>query len=346
MAASDPFSDFDRDCMREALAEGAKGVGSTSPNPPVGAVLASVGRILGRGWHRRAGEPHAEVHALADAEAQGHDPRGATLYVTLEPCSSHGRTPPCVDAILRAGIGRVVVAANDPDPRHRGRGFEILRGAGVVAEAGLLAAEAEEQLRFFTSRVTRGRPWLIAKTAATLDGRTALGSGEGQWISSEASREDVQSWRRLCDAILIGGATLRADDPALTLRGPHAEGREQPLRVVLSAGGATLPDGARLFRDEHAERTRVYRGIPLRAALKRLSAEEGVNAVLLESGGRLLGEAFREGLVDELVLYLAPRLGGGERRLFPAEDFSTALGRIEVTRIGPDIRIVGRPTRL
>lgn len=345
MPAPGLFSEFDRRCLRLALDEAARGIGLTSPNPPVGAVLARDGEILASGWHRRAGGPHAEVEALAAAAGKGVDPRGGDLYVTLEPCSSHGRTPPCVDAILAAGIARVVVAATDPDPRHRGRGFERLRAAGVRVETGLLEDEALEQLRFFVCRVSRGRPWVIAKTAATLDGRTALGEGEGPWISSEASREDVQTWRRQCDAILVGGATLRADDPALTLRGLWAEGREQPLRAVLCGEHSELPQEARLFNDEYADRTRVYRGVPFAEALRRLSVEEGANAVLLESGGRLLAQALREGLVDELVLYFAPRLGGGAPRLFPADDFSVTLERAEVSAIGPDFRLVGRPAK-
>jgi len=335
----------DETFMREALAEGATGVGLTSPNPPVGAVVVRDGAIIGRGWHHRAGEPHAEVEAIADArEHQGSDATtGATLYVTLEPCSTRGRTPPCVEAILEAGFSRVVIGTADPNPDHAGAAFDRLRQAGVEVAVPVLEAEAGELIRFFARRVTTGRPWVIAKSAATLDGRTTLTPGEGPWVSSEASREDVQRWRRQCDAILVGGETFRVDDPSLTLRGDSAEGRPQPLRVVLTSQDE-LPAGHRLFTDDHADRTRIHRHLSLRESLESL-AEEGVNAVLLESGGRLLGHALAEGLVDEVVLYFAPRLGGGAARLLPEDGLVACLDDLRIDRIGPDVRIAGRVKR-
>ncbi|MEM6279847.1 MAG: bifunctional diaminohydroxyphosphoribosylaminopyrimidine deaminase/5-amino-6-(5-phosphoribosylamino)uracil reductase RibD [Verrucomicrobiota bacterium] len=329
----------DETWMREALAEAARGVGLTSPNPPVGALIVKSGFELGRGWHKKAGEGHAEVNAIADArQRHGIDScEGATIYITLEPCSTHGRTPPCVEAIQKAGFSRVVVSSTDPNPDHAGTGFDILQEAGLDLTTGVLEKEGNDLIRFFTKRITTGLPWVIAKTAATLDGRTTLGPGEGQWISSEASREDVQKWRRQCDAILIGGETFRVDNPSLTLRGPFAEGRPQPLRVIFTSD-ELLPQTHHLFTDEHKDRTRVHWAQSLDESLRSL-AEEGANAVLLESGGRLLAHALGEGLVDEIILYMAPRLGGGSTRLLPIDGLSTELADLEVTKIGPDLRI-------
>lgn len=328
--------------MREALAEGAKGLGMTSPNPPVGAILVRDGEAIGRGWHERAGEAHAEPRALADA-VRHHGPdaaRGATLYVTLEPCSTHGRTPPCTGAILEAGISRVVVSATDPNPAHAGAGLELLRAAGVEIAHGILEREGRELIRFFSRHVTSGMPWVIAKSAATLDGRTSLPEGRGPWISNEAAREDVQFWRRQCDAILVGGETFRRDNPSLTLRGKWAEGREQPWRVVLTTDPA-LPRGHRLFTDEHRARTLVHEGISLRESLARLGSL-GVAAVMLESGGRLLAQAIAESLVDELILYLAPFLGGGETRLLPVSGLLARLEDPEYLPFGDNLRVRGR----
>lgn len=328
--------------MREALREGARGLGLTSPNPAVGAVITREGRELGRGRHERAGEGHAEVRAIADACARHGEGAcaGATLYVTLEPCSTQGRTPPCVEAILAAGFARVVVASTDPNPAHAGAGFEILRAAGIETTAGILESEGDELIRFFAKRITTGLPWVIAKSAATLDGRTTPAPGEDRWISSEASREDVQKWRRQCDAIMIGGETFRMDNPFLTLRGAHAEGRPQPLRIIFTSD-ELLPQTHHLFTDEHRDRTRVLWGQSLDESLRGLAADDGVNAVLLESGGRLLGHALQLGLVDELILYLAPRLGGGRTRLLPLDGITAELDGLEITRIGPDLRIRG-----
>lgn len=327
--------------MQEALLEGAKGLGFTSPNPPVGAVIVKDGKQLGSGWHQKAGEAHAEVNAIADAVAShGEDAcLGATIYVTLEPCSTQGRTPPCVEAILKGGFSRVVISSTDPNPDHVGAGFEMLRAKGIDVTTGVLENDGDELIRFFAKRTTSGLPWVIAKTAATLDGRTTLRPGEGQWISSEASREDVQKWRSQCDAIMIGGETFRIDNPSLTLRGPHSEGREQPLRVIFTSDDL-LPQTHHLFSDEFKERTRVHWSQPLEESLRSLAAE-GVNAVMLESGGRLLAHAMKLGLVDELILYLAPRLGGGSTRLLPVDGITANLGEVEVTQIGPDTRIRG-----
>lgn len=328
--------------MREALALGARGLGTTSPNPPVGAVVVRDGRILGRGWHERAGEAHAERRALAEAERDHGGPalRGATLYVTLEPCSTQGRTPPCTEAILAAGLRRVVVSAVDPNPVHAGAGLGLLRRAGLEVTDGVLEREGNELIRFFAKLITTGRPWVLAKTAATLDGRTSLPEAEGRWISNGAAREDVQFWRRQIDAILVGGETFRRDDPSLTLRGRWAEGRAQPWRVVLSADAA-LPATHQMFRDAHRDRTLVHAGISLRESLGRLGAL-GVASVMLESGGRLFSHALQEGLVDELILYLAPCLGGGGTRLLTDDGLVARLDGVEFTPFGDNLRVRGR----
>tara|TARA_R110002096_G_scaffold32485_1_gene94373 strand:- start:6853 stop:7899 length:1047 start_codon:yes stop_codon:yes gene_type:complete len=328
--------------MLQALDEGAKGLGLTSPNPPVGAVVVKDGQVIGRGWHQKAGGPHAEVNAIADAHASSGPSStvGATIYVTLEPCSTHGRTPPCVEAIQKAGLSRVVVGATDPNPEHAGGGFPLLKEAGIKVTTGIMEKEANHLIRFFAKRVTTGLPWVIAKTAATLDGRTTLKPEDGQWISNQASREDVQRLRQQCDAVLVGGETFRKDNPSLTLRGDFAKNRPQPLRVVLTSD-SDLPSTHHLFTDEHADLTQIHLGISLSESLQQL-ASEGINAVLLESGGRLLSHALELGLVDEIVLYLAPRLGGGETFLVPPLNLATRLEGMEVDLIGTDIRIKGK----
>ena len=221
------FSAFDEAAMRRALELAARGLASTQPNPRVGAVLARDGEIVGEGWHEFAGGPHAEPRAL---EAAGERARGATAYVTLEPCSHHGRTPPCVDGLLAAGVRRVVYAVGDPDPRVNGRGAKLLRDAGVQVESGLLEADAEEMNEGFMTRLRRKRPFIRLKSGASLDGRIALANGESRWVTGEASRADVQRWRAQSAAVLTSAATVLADDPRLDVR---IETPRQPLRVVL-----------------------------------------------------------------------------------------------------------------
>lgn len=338
-----PVATSDETWMREALSLASHGLGLTSPNPPVGAVVVLKNEIIGRGWHSFAGGPHAEVNALVDARKRvdAKALSDASLYVTLEPCSTHGRTPPCVEAILAAGVGRVIVASTDPNPSHGGKGFAILRRSGVDVVTGICEAEGDHLIRFFSRRILDGRPWVIAKSAATLSGHTVLPSSEGPWISSPESREDVQGLRRQCEAILIGGETLRRDNPHLTLRGPQAEGRPQPLRVVLTSQ-KDLPKESHLFTDKFVQKTRIHCEISLEESLRRLHAE-GVSAVLLESGGRLLAHAIEEKLVDELVLYLAPVFGGGPAQL-QTPGALAGLKNLECTMIGPDVRIRGEFT--
>src|SRR4029077_1345470 len=237
---------FDRLAMQRALELAARGLATTDPNPRVGCVIAHGERIVGEGWHRRAGEPHAEVLALQAAAAQAAE---ATVYVTLEPCSHHGRTPPCAEALVRARVARVVYATEDPNPQVSGRGAEVLRRAGMAVEAGLCEAEARELNCGFVKRMQQGRPWVRLKLAMSLDGRSALASGASRWISGEAARADVQRWRARSSAILTGIGTVLADDPQLDVRVAAASsghGPRQPLRVVLD-GQLRTPPGARLF---------------------------------------------------------------------------------------------------
>jgi diaminohydroxyphosphoribosylaminopyrimidine deaminase/5-amino-6-(5-phosphoribosylamino)uracil reductase len=332
--------------MRSALQEAAKGFGATSPNPAVGALIVRNGRILSRGWHRRAGLPHAEIEALRSLA----DPalaRGATLYVTLEPCSSHGRTPPCTDAILAAGFKRVVVGSVDPHPKHSGCGLDILRKHGVDVVTGVLESECLHLNRAFFKWITSGRPWVLAKAALSLDGRLTRPPGEGQWLTGSAARGDAHRLRAECDAILIGAGTLRADNPSLTIRdAPSPEGKIQPWRVVVTRGTAQLPQNALLFTDEHRDRTLVFRGKPLNEVLDELGQKYSVTSVLVEGGGAILGSLFSQNLADEACFYLAPMLCGpsgvaisGMEGGLPQP--SLHLKNIEYKQLGPDLRIGG-----
>lgn len=360
------FSDADRAHMARALALAERGLYTTTPNPRVGCVLVAGGGVIGEGWHERAGGPHAEVNALADARARGRDPRGATMYVTLEPCNHAGRTPPCTDAVVAAGVGRVVAAMADPN-RQAARGAERLRAAGVAVDLGLLEDEAGELNAGFVSRMTRGRPWVRLKTAASLDGRTALVSGDSQWITGEAARADGHRWRARACAILTGVGTVRQDDPRLSVRAVATP--RQPLRVVVDRRAET-PAGARVLADEGA--LMVTAGevnpawpagvevlkLPDRngridlEALMRALAERGVNELHVEAGAKLNGALFAAGLVDELLLYVAPSLLGDPARgiaelpapLTRLAD-RIALAYRDVARVGDDLRVIARVVR-
>jgi len=329
--------------MRAAIREALKGVGATSPNPAVGAVLVKNGRILARGWHKRAGLPHAEVEALR-ALPSPELAQGATLYVTLEPCSTHGRTPPCTEAILAAGIRRVVVGATDPHPAHAGRGLEILRERGLEVESGVLEAECIRINRAFFKWITTGLPWVIAKAGLSLDGRITRVPGEGQWLTGLPARRDAHRLRLRADAVLVGAGTVRADDPSLTIRSvPLPEGKPQPWRVVVTRTGR-LPEGARLFTDAFRERTLVFKDRPLAGVLEELGRERRVNTVLAEGGGEMLGALFAEGLVDEVCFYVAPLLCGGPQ--LAVADLGLGLEAVpledvEYRRLGRDLRMSG-----
>ena len=357
----------DRRHMMRALTLARRGLYSTDPNPRVGCVIAHGERIVGEGWHRYAGEPHAEIHALT---AAGREAAGATAYVTLEPCRHTGRTGPCTRALVEARVARVVAAMRDPDPRVAGRGFAALAAAGIEVETGLLEAEARALNRGFVSRFERGRPWVRCKLAATLDGRTATAAGESQWITGEAARADVHRLRAQAGAVLTGIGTLVADDPRLDARVDDADCLAPPMRVIVDSRLRT-PPGARVFSapghvlvatsreaspspallDTGAEVVllpgdtgRVALG-PLMAVL----AERGVNEVHTECGPTLAGALLEAGLVDEVVTYLAPMLlGDAARGMFTLPTVTAMRDRVGleitgVTRIGDDLRIDARP---
>jgi len=370
--------------MARSLQLAALGQYSTAPNPAVGCVLLDAGgAVAGEGWHRRAGEPHAEVHALQVAAGRA---RGGTAYVTLEPCSHHGRTPPCADALIAAGLRRVVTAMQDPDPRVAGQGISRLRHAGIETVVGLMAREATELNRGFIARMARGLPWVTVKLGMSADGRIALADGSSQWITAAAARADVQRLRARASAVLSGIGTVLMDDPALTVRGATLEthGRE-PLRVVFDAKGR-LPTQSKLATDgkstlvftaagaapaqqsppqaTHAQVNRGDASGPLRteaiatddsgridiaAALRRL-AELECNEVLVEAGPRLAGSFVASGLVDEIVLYVAPTLlGDTAQPAFVLPQPLRALGERarftyhDVRQVGPDLRVTLRP---
>ena len=332
--------------MQAALALAREGRFSTSPNPRVGCVIARGGQIVGQGFHVRAGEPHAEVHALRQA---GELARGATAYVTLEPCSHHGRTPPCAEALVAAGVSRVVAAMSDPNPQVAGRGLARLAAAGIRTECGLLEAEAREFNRGFLSRIERGRPFVRLKCAASLDGKTALSDGRSQWITNAAARADVQILRAESCAVLTGIGTVLADDPLLTVRAfPTVR---SPARAVLDSR-LRLPQTVKLLADpsapviiltgetnpaKYAAFARFphvsLRAVPLRSdglldlnAALAVLAEQGIGEVLAEAGATLAGALLRADLVDEIVLYQAPKiLGTAARGLFELPENPAAL---------------------
>jgi len=332
--------------MQLALDEARKGVGRTAPNPPVGALIVKNGHLLGSGWHRAAGQPHAEREALADAvKHHGAEAiRGATAYISLEPCSTQGRTPPCTDAIVAAGIARVVYARADHNPQHAGRAATILQAAGIGVTSGVCADAAEVLLRPFFKTCETGLPWLIWKSAMSLDGHITRPPGEGQWLTGETARADVQHLRASVDAILTSGETVRRDHPALTLRLPGLlDGRSQPWRVVVTNHPSTLPQNAPLFTDAWRERTLIRPGTDLTNMLRRLARDQGVLSVLVEAGGKLSAALFEAGLVDEVVIYLAPMVCGGSVPALATANLpaSLSLSDLNVTQLGADLRLRG-----
>jgi len=357
------YSADDHRYMALALRLAELGLNSTSPNPRVGCVIVRDGEVIGEGWHQRAGTPHAEVHALQQAGAAA---RGATVYVTLEPCSHHGRTPPCAEALIASGVARVVAAMRDPNPQVAGRGLVQMEAAGISVDCGLLEEAARELNIGFVSRMTRGRPWVRSKAAASLDGKTALANGVSQWITGPAARQDVQAWRARACAMLTGVGTVLADDPQLNVR--DIETTRQPLRVVVDSQLRT-PPGAKILRggalivcanDDAAKRQALQEagaevlalpGVDGRvdlACLLQTLAEREVNEVMVEAGAALNGALLAAGLVDELVLYLAPMLlGDTARGLFelPAmrsmEERKNLILR-DVRQVGNDMRVIAR----
>jgi diaminohydroxyphosphoribosylaminopyrimidine deaminase/5-amino-6-(5-phosphoribosylamino)uracil reductase len=332
--------------MSLALDEARKGVGRTAPNPPVGAVIVKDEVMLGKGWHRAAGLPHAEREALADVfRNHGKDAtKGATAYVTLEPCSTHGRTPPCTDGLTQAGIARVVYACVDRNPDHAGRADALMKAAGIEVLSGVCADEAEKLLRpFFKVRET-GLPWVIWKSAMSLDGRITRPPGEGQWLTGAPARADVQQLRSTVDAILTSGETVRRDNPALTIRIPEfLEGRQQPWRVVATDKPETMPTDAPLFSDEWKHRTLIRPRHDLEETLRALVREQGVLTVMVEAGGVFSAALFEAGLVDEVVVYYAPMLCGGPSPGLGGMGLkeSLHLDEIDFQQFGDDIRLWG-----
>lgn len=354
------FTEFDRRMMTRALELAQHGLYTTDPNPRVGCVIARSDRPVGEGWHRKAGEPHAEAHALRQA---GEQARGATAYVTLEPCSHHGRTPPCADALVAAGVARVVAALGDPFPLVNGGGFDKLRAAGLQVQSGLLESEARELNVGYVKRMQTGLPWVRVKIAGSLDGRTALADGTSRWITGEAARADVQHWRARSSAVMTGVGTVIADNPQLNVRAADIEmlGR-QPWRVICDTQLRT-PRDARIFEAPGAvwvftskpanapapgaeiiSAASDANGLDLPQVLAEL-ARRGCNEVLVEAGPTLSGRLLELGLADELLLYLAPMALGHDAlpllRLPKLKSMSERLEfeMIDIQRFGDDVRL-------
>jgi len=354
----------DHEFMRQALELAGRGLYTTTPNPRVGCVMVKDGTIVGAGWHESAGMPHAEMLALKAAGARA---RGATLYVNLEPCSHHGRTPPCADAIIDAGVGRVVAAIQDPNPRVAGAGFAKLRAAGIAVERGPMEDEARELNIGFVARMTRGRPWVRMKIAVSLDGRTALANGKSQWITGETARQDGHRWRARACALLTGFGTVRDDDPQLNVRGVDTP--RQPLKIVVDSKFETSPS-ARLLKEGKTLIVGAVNEERKIAALKAAGAEviairndhgkvelfklmeelarRELNEIHVEAGTKLNGSLLQAGVVDELLVYLAPSvIGDSGRGMFHLPEITDlsrarALRIREVERVGADLRILAR----
>jgi diaminohydroxyphosphoribosylaminopyrimidine deaminase/5-amino-6-(5-phosphoribosylamino)uracil reductase len=368
--------------MQLALRLARRGCGTTSPNPMVGAVLVKGGKIIGRGWHRRAGWPHAEIEALRDAQEHSHDPRGTTLYVTLEPCSTHGRTPPCTDAIIAAGIKRVVIGATDPNPKHAGKGFRILRRAGIEVVHGVLGNECAKLNEAFNHWIVHRTPFVTVKAAMTLDGKIATASGESKWITGEKARAHGMKLREGSDAILVGINTILADDPSLTFRKRKSEsGKRKQLRRIVLDSLARMPLTAKVVSDEHAPMTTIVvsKAAPkkrvaalarcvnvvvapaanskfkiknsklnLTRLLKRLG-KETVTSLLVEGGGEVNASFLLGGFAQRIAFFYAPKiLGGRDSRKGVAGEGAKSLSEviqlrdIEWKRLGEDLLLTAR----
>jgi diaminohydroxyphosphoribosylaminopyrimidine deaminase/5-amino-6-(5-phosphoribosylamino)uracil reductase len=363
--------------MRLALRLARRGNGATSPNPLVGAVLVKGGKILGRGWHRRAGWPHAEIEALRDAHKRDHSPRGATLYVTLEPCCTHGRTPPCTDAIISAGIKRIVIGATDPNPQHAGKGFEILRRAGIKVVQGILQDECARLNEAFNHWIVHRTPFVTVKAAMTLDGKIATASGESKWITGEKARAHGMKLRQSADAILVGINTILADNPSLTVRKQLADGSwqmEKTVRRIVLDSNARTPLNAKVVSDEFAELTMIIVSkdaprmrvsalskkvqvifassanskLDLRWLLKKLGAEN-VTSLLVEGGGEVNASFLLGGFAQRVAFFYAPKiLGGRAARKGVAGDGAKDLSAVirlrdvEWRKLGEDLLLTAR----
>ncbi|HSS47293.1 MAG TPA: bifunctional diaminohydroxyphosphoribosylaminopyrimidine deaminase/5-amino-6-(5-phosphoribosylamino)uracil reductase RibD [Burkholderiales bacterium] len=359
------FSPADHEFMAQALRLAEKGLYSTSPNPRVGCVMVRAGKIIGEGWHEKAGGPHAEILALNRA---GEEARGATAYVTLEPCNHQGRTGPCTEALIKAAVARVVAAVQDPNPLVNGAGTTKLKAAGIQVESGLLENEARELNIGYVSRMIRSRPWVRMKIAASLDGKTALNNGQSKWITGEAARRDAHHWRARSCAVLTGIGTVKDDDPQLNVR--HVSTPRQPVRVVVDSrleispsakvlqGGkvvifCAVNDGQRAARLREKDVQLI--ALPNSEGKVELSqmmahlAKLEVNEVLVEGGFKLNGSLLQAGLVDELLIYFAPRLiGDNARGMFHLSELGDLAGRrelkiLDLRKVGEDMRVLARP---
>ena len=358
------FSAEDHRHMASAMRLAENGLFTTTPNPRVGCVIVNDGVVVGEGWHEKAGSPHAEVHALRVA---GERSNGATAYVTLEPCSHHGRTPPCANALIDAGVARVVAAMHDPNPQVAGQGLELLTLAGINVQTGLLEAEARELNIGFISRMTRGRPWVRLKTASSLDGKTALLNGESKWITGPEARADVQRWRARACVILTGSGTVLADDPQMNVR--DIETPRQPLKVIVDSHLNTPPSAKILHGSafiacaeaDYLRRTALEaagaqvqeipdaQGRVDLAALLQEFGRQGINEVHVEAGATLNGALLAAGLVDEWIAYIAPvAMGHAARGLFNAPELTDMAQRhqfnlLDMVQVGADFRLRLRP---
>ncbi len=331
--------------MRAALAEAKKGLGKTSPNPAVGAVLVTGNRIVARGHHRQAGGDHAEVDCLR--KVAGPVSPGAILYVTLEPCSTRGRTAPCANYIIEHNVRRIVIGTIDPNPQHRGRAIELLRAGGIDVITGVLEQECAQLNEAFNKWIVTGEPFVTAKCGMSLDGHLTRPPGESQWLTSESSRAHANKLRAAVDAIIVGAETIRRDNPRLTARGGARA--VQPLRVILTKSGR-LPRTAKVFSDSNRHRTLIYRDKSLSSVLRDLGRRK-VTSVLIEGGGDVLSRAFDQRLVDKVQIYIAPIFTGGNVLAFggrgaPSTEGSLRLESPVYQRIGEDICFIGYPKRM
>ena len=328
--------------MNAALSEAGKALGRTSPNPAVGAVLVTRNRIIARGHHRQAGKPHAEIECLRSV--RGKAPKDSTLYVTLEPCSTKGRTGACTDEIVRAGIKTVVVGATDANPQHRGAGIQLLANAGIEVRTGVLAEDCALVNETFNKWIATGIPFVIAKCGMSLDGRLTRPPKESRWLTSPAARRHAQKLRAQIDAILVGAETIRTDDPRLTARAASKD--RQPARVIITRSGK-LPGKARVFTDRCAKNTHVYRNETLPTVLAQLGSKN-ITSVMIEGGGNVLGQALDERLIDKVQIYVGPIFTGGPVPAFAGQGAvrtseAAHLERVKFEKIGADLCITGYP---
>lgn len=363
------FTAADYEFMSRALRLARRGLYTAHPNPRVGCVLVNDGKVVGEGWHQRTGKAHAEVVAL---NAAGDAARGATAYVTLEPCSHHGKTPPCADALIAAGVGHVIAALVDPNDKVAGSGHSALEAAGISVRSGLLQDEATSLNEGFLSRMQRGRPFVRLKMASSLDGSTAMANGESQWVTGEAARDDVQRLRAASGAVMVGAGTVLADDPSLTVRNNEIDNDDmQPLRVVLdsqlkmpvTARMLSLPGRTVVFCSDDSAKSGLESagasvhvvageidGLDLAAVMSELADLE-INDVLVEAGPTLAGSMLQSKLIDELVIYQAPHIMGSETRgMFTTPDLQSIeqrlrLNIVDARKIGADLKITARPNR-